>query len=175
MNFAFAELTGTPHPAGGRRFHGQGPTTWVTYQTFRHRPRVPSELDHFLEPCANRAQVLAAYADAPDHWSMAVRIRLPAGSWWAYLLTHSQGDWFTAARRDLLSRLSVLNPSEQFTGVLEWRGALPGSPIPMSLLHRLEALLPEEENAQNVLPLSSEAHAIRRVCSDTNDRRESSA
>lgn len=153
MNYAYAELTGAPHPVGGRTFRGQGPTTWVAYTTFRHKPKIPTELDRFLESCANRPQVLVAYVDNPDRWAMAVRVRLPLGGWWAYLLTGAQADWFAAARRELVARLSVVTPGEQFGAAAAWRACLSDASIAIPLLDRLEALLPEEEAVRNTLSL----------------------
>ncbi len=41
MNAARAELAGGSQPTGARGFRRHGPTTWLKYVTFRHRPQVP--------------------------------------------------------------------------------------------------------------------------------------
>ncbi len=155
MNYARAQLARTPHPAGGRASRGHGPTTWLTYLTFRHRPRVPPELESFLEPCANRSQVLAMYTERTEHWSLAVRVRLPLGGWWGYLLTGFQADWFAAARRELTVRLAAVPPDEQFATIVGWRASLPAIPVPAPLADRLDTLIPDEDATQHTLVLGS--------------------
>lgn len=154
MNHARAELAGQPHPAGGRGFRGRGPTTWLAYHTFRHRPRVPAELVAFLEPCANRPQALTAYAADPGRWALAVRLRLPLGGWWAELLDRPQAEWLAAARAALAGRLAGVEPGEQFAAVAGWRAGLPVVPVPAPLADRLDALVPADEAARHTLPLS---------------------
>jgi hypothetical protein len=153
MNYARAELTGAPHPAGDRDFRGHGPSSWLVYITFRHRPRVPTELDQFLQHCANRSLTLAAYADDPSQWVLAVRLRLPLGGWWAYLLTAPQAEWLATARRELANRLATVAPGEQFAAGAAWRAGLLGIPVPVPLADHIHAFIPDEDHLRNSLHL----------------------
>jgi superfamily II DNA or RNA helicase len=160
MNYARAELAGAPRPAGGRAFRGHGPTTWLAYQTFRHRPQVPPELESFLEPCANRPQALAAYTERPEQWTLAVRLRLPLGGWWAYLLDGPQANWFTTSRRELTTRLAAAAPEEQFAATAGWRASLPAVPVPAPLADRLDTLIPDDEANRHTLPLQGQTKSL---------------
>lgn len=119
-------------------------TTWLRYVTFHYRPSVPEALEAFLRDCYNREALLATYQTAPEDFELLLKIPLPLDGSEAHLLDSAASAWLRSTLDHLRSALRTAPPAERCSVLDSERGRLPGCPIPLRVLARLEWFLAEE-------------------------------
>jgi superfamily II DNA or RNA helicase len=143
-----------PRYGSSRGYRPHGPTTWLTYVTFHFRPHVPPALQAFVATCVNREPILQDFARRPADWVAAVRVRLPLGAHYGFLLTACQLQWLRDQRDALLGRLKACAGPEQWHEMHRWQSELRDSPLPLQLLENTDHLLTDEMWAMNALLLT---------------------
>jgi superfamily II DNA or RNA helicase len=119
-------------------------TTWLKYVVFHYRPSVPTALDAFLQDCYNREATLAAYQAAAEAYALLIKIPLPLDGFEAHLLGPDAAAWLRSTLAALRSALLAAPPAERCSVLDAERARLPGSPLPLRVVARLEWLLPDE-------------------------------
>jgi superfamily II DNA or RNA helicase len=154
MGYARRELAGTPYDGRQRRpYIPSRGTTWLTYITFNYHPDVPQELRDFLRPCVNAEGVLAEYSAHPEQWVRAVRVPLPLGGAFGWMLGEEQAAAFDLSAAELSERLRAARPDQAFSVVGGWLAEIAPTTLPMALLQRFERFLNPDTRNQDVLEL----------------------
>lgn len=144
MYFAKREIIGGAKGDSGsdsRPFVLHGATTWLKYVTFSYRPDIPPELDQFLEGCINRDDVLVSFQAAPDERRIIVKIRLPLRGFRAYVVEGAATDWWDARIAELRAILMSLAPDAHLGALEKAIAELDQSPVPLSLIRRMDTFL----------------------------------
>jgi len=147
MRYARAETSGRPYDGERHRGYEAHPyrgTTWLKYLSFAYAPALPESLEAFLADALNKTAVAAEYMGRPAIWSLAVKLPLPLGGTWAYLLDGDQAGWVVGQCADLADLLRTTDPGDAFGTVDLWRHRLGSIPVPYALAHRLEAFISDD-------------------------------
>jgi superfamily II DNA or RNA helicase len=141
----------------GRPYKQHGPTTWLKYFTFNYRPSVPPEFGAFLEDCYNSDLLIAAYLNNTKGYPLCVKIPLPLQGCEGYLFDDAQARSFQSLVESTRSALKDVPPVEQFSLLAAHLMRVGHANQPLSLLTRIERVLPEEGYAQYVFDLERES------------------
>ncbi len=160
MEYARRELLGEYYVGDANRGYlpNKG-TTWLTYVTFRYGPTIPQALEAFLADAVNREDIIAQYSTARDRWAACVKIDLPLGATLAFLLEQLQVDWLKQERDRLIQQLRSAPPSDGFSELASWQATLPSCALPLMMVQRFEAFLPEPSFVEHVHELQREQAA----------------
>lgn len=164
MDYARKEIRDEPYYGReNRHYTPNRGTTWLTYITFIYHPAVPQDLQDFLGPCINHERLVAAYLEQPEKWHLVVRLALPLGGAFAYLLDAEQAARIQDLRADLSAKLREASQVDAFAMCASWWVSLPAAALPVALLQRLEMLLLPESWERDTLalgPLRRPASAV---------------
>lgn len=159
MMYAWKEIQGeaywrhTQRPY--REAHG---TSWLTYVTFRQGGALPPTLEAFLNDATNRHALSEQFLADPEPWTACVKIDLPIGGTFAFLLHADQWAWVEHARATLREGLKACKPEAMHGWVEGWKlSARLGPALPALLLHRLDSLVSPEAAGRLTLGLTGDA------------------
>lgn len=146
---------GNPLGEVSRPFKTHGPTTWLTYVTFNHRPSIPEDLEDFLKDCYNRTHLASKFLEAPEGQGLIVKFPLPLGDYEGWLLNLDQAQAFFDCISEARSRLKEVDPAEQVGEVASFVAAAEFPYLPSRLLMRMESFLNPDLYDIRVLSLTS--------------------
>lgn len=120
-------------------------TSWLIYVTFRQGGVLPTALDAFLDNVVNRHVLAEQFLCNPHAWAGCVKVDLPIGGAFGFLLDPKQWEWLTRARAELLAGLVSCPPEKMHGWVEGWKLSAPPAPgLPALFLHRLDAVVSTE-------------------------------
>ena len=158
MEYARREIQGTEYAdATSRPYRKSIGTTWLRYITLAYVPKVPAELESFLEDVVNRGVILTEYESRSAEIVWAIKIELPLTGSFAYLLTGGQARWFENGRERLLQSLANTDPLHSFEVLEGVTREFPVSPIPLRLVSEFGQFLRVERYERQVLKLTDAA------------------
>jgi superfamily II DNA or RNA helicase len=138
-----------------RPFEGNGATTWLKYVSFEYRPNVPVELSAFLADCYNRDDIVSAYLNDRDAYSLALKVQVPmTDEYEAHLLDAAAESSFAEFVEGGRSTLSKLAPAERFGALAAYVESSSLTPVPNRVFRRLEQFLTEDSYAKHTTNLA---------------------
>ena len=169
MYYAHKEVTGDHDVPGDERPYKPGnATTWITYVTFHHEPSVPATVRTFFQACVNGTELLTEYSKPGADWFLCVRVPLPLGGVYGWLLHQSDAAWLVDKRRTLVTEMSGLTPKNQLVHAITWTVNETSIPVPAVLAAHLHRVIVEDAWNTNTLTLVTSTEQIAtRVASQT--------
>ena len=153
--FAAEELYRGGHSrahGASRGFRVGGPTTWLRYVTFEVAASIPAELHSFLASCENRRDTEREYLQTSPGELFFLRIRLPLGGYWSYMLNREATARFAKLTIQARKDLAGLVGPQQFASLAALLSTVdPG--LPGHLASRIDLFLDPVEFDNNTLSL----------------------
>ena len=136
-----------------RPYRPHGPTTWLKYVTFRFRPPLDTRLADFLDGCYNRNRAVSEYHQNPTRYAAAVKMPIPYEGFEAFLLSSDQSAALDAHIQSARAVLHDTEPELRINKLAGYLAEVPSVDLPVRLLLRMEAFLPQAGYDAYVLPL----------------------
>ncbi|HET9637662.1 MAG TPA: DEAD/DEAH box helicase family protein [Allosphingosinicella sp.] len=140
-----------------RPFVRHGPTTWLKYVVFHHRPHVPAALTEFLADCHNRLALEADYLARQSELALAMKIPLPLGGAEGALLEPEKARSLLSWLDGMQEAMRGVEPSRQLIEYASLTAGAVPPPLPLTYLSRLERLVPESGRRNYLLALDAPA------------------
>ena len=94
------------------------------------------------------------YSQPEANWVICVRVALPLGGFFGWLLSESEAAWLIAKRKELIDKMSAATPAEQLLLGVSWMATEPFVPVPGLLAARFDTFLREPQWSSHVLYLT---------------------
>ena len=147
--------------SSSRPYRPHGPTTWLKYVTFRFQPSLDTRLADFLEGCYNRDRAVSAYLQEPARYAAAVKMPIPYEGFEAFLLSTDQAATLSLHIDSARAVLRAAEPELRIHKLAGYFAEAPSVDLPVRLLLRMEAFLPQAGYDAYVLPLHQPCQEAR--------------
>ena len=147
MRFARLEQLNSKDVPGEkhREYSSNGPSSWLKYVSFNHRPHISSEHEAFLADCYNKTDAINEYLLHTDKYEFIIKVPLPLGGYEAHNLSEESHRQFLSLRSQALEKLSAVNLQEQFAAYAAFMAVLSATVLPSVILNRFYTYLPEKQ------------------------------